>query len=111
MKNMLIATLLLVGLNAHAYKTGTYSCQNTEKNLPKNVYRITDSNVTGSDKLPYLEVTRYYSLPDDAPGAPAHQSVIRGLASIFTGETPNEETLVLGHAELTLVDGEPKNCK
>jgi hypothetical protein len=93
--------------SAFAYREGAYSCKNIQ-NLPNNSYKITSVTLPGSsNKVPYLELTRYYGTGE--AGAEVHQSQVSGFATVFKAD--GIETLMLGAIELNFQDGQLLNCK
>jgi hypothetical protein len=94
--------------SAFAYREGAYSCKNIQ-NLPNNSYKVTSVALPGSSstKVPFLEITRYYSSGE--AGAEVHQVQSSGFATVIKAD--GVETLMLGAIELEFQNGELANCK
>jgi hypothetical protein len=99
MKSILSTAILVFGLSASAYQTGTYECGNEKFNFKYVIKTIDAGNVT----TPHLDVTKTFKATDSTPEKTYR---LRGIPTHFTNDE-GKEILVLGNTTLELTNGRP----
>jgi hypothetical protein len=96
--------LLLLSPSAFAFQDGTYSCKNSNPEIPNNTYRV-ESVTLGGIRLPVLDIRRYLK-----KGEAIETLVIQGIGMV-SGASETTYTIRLGTIGMEFENGEFTNCK
>lgn len=105
MKAILVAILSFASINAFGFENKTYSCKNSNPDLPDSTYTISTLSVDGV-ALPYLQASRFHK---NAQTNLAEEITVKGIASVST--IGSSEILSINQFRLEFINGELVNCK
>lgn len=103
MKTIALIGLLMASLSSFAYEDGTYSCKNTNPDVPDNTYTITTTAIAGV-QVPVLDIKRYFKSEDGI-----NEITIKGVAMV--SRSKNTELIFLNNIHLEFVDNKIQNCR
>jgi hypothetical protein len=99
-----IICLLLLAPSAYAFQDGSFSCKNSNPEVPNNTYRV-ESVTLGGIRLPVLDIRRYQK-----KGETIETLTIQGIGMV-AGANESNYTIRLGTIGMEFENGEFVNCK